>query len=261
MSDDPHDTLEGRLRAAAHHFRYPPTPDIVAMLRERANPQRRARLLSPAQAAFALLIALGALLLATPQARAAVLEALRIGVVRIVPAATVLPAAPAATGMPLSSPTPARPVPDPLRQLYGATTLEQARARAPFVIKLPSEPPDLGPPDEVFVQTLGGPTAIVVWRMPGDPARLRLALYILSNEVFAQKMGVPAIKETTVRGQPAVWASGPYFVQIGVDNGAELAERRLVTGNTLIWAEGELTYRLETGLPLEQALQIAESLR
>jgi hypothetical protein len=41
----------------------------------------------------------------------------------------------------------------------------------------------------------------------------------------------------------------------------ELKLRYLVQGHVLIWAEGGLTYRLESGLLLEEALRIAESLQ
>jgi hypothetical protein len=36
---------------------------------------------------------------------------------------------------------------------------------------------------------------------------------------------------------------------------------RLVDGHVLIWADGDITYRLETNLLLEEAIRIAESLR
>jgi hypothetical protein len=34
----------------------------------------------------------------------------------------------------------------------------------------------------------------------------------------------------------------------------------VVEGNILIWEQGGITYRLETNLPLEEAVKIAESL-
>ena len=37
--------------------------------------------------------------------------------------------------------------------------------------------------------------------------------------------------------------------------------QRLIEGHILIWAEEETTYRLETKLPLPEAVRIAESLR
>jgi hypothetical protein len=36
---------------------------------------------------------------------------------------------------------------------------------------------------------------------------------------------------------------------------------RLIEGNVLIWTEGDLTYRIETDLSLEEAIRIAESLQ
>lgn len=273
MSDDRQEQLERRLRAAARNLAYPPTPDLVAALRQRRGRRWGSpRLPSPAALVLVALAIAGALLLAVPQVRAAALEALRIGVVRIIPAAPqpAPTAAPtratdtsqvAATASPLTSaPTATRARPDPLRDLRGATTLEEARERLPFPLRLPSEPPGLGPPDAVFVQDLGGPAAILVWREPADPGKTRLALYVLSSHAFAQKVDVPALEETMVGSQRAVWTSGPYVLQLG--GGRDMMDiRRLVTGHTLIWADGDLTYRLETELPLAAAVKVAESLR
>jgi hypothetical protein len=36
---------------------------------------------------------------------------------------------------------------------------------------------------------------------------------------------------------------------------------RLIDGHVLIWTDGNLTYRLETDLSLEEALKVAESLQ
>ena len=40
-----------------------------------------------------------------------------------------------------------------------------------------------------------------------------------------------------------------------------MLERTEVGGEQAYWAEGALTYRLESGLPLEEAVRIAESLQ
>lgn len=263
MSDDQHEQLERRLREASRALAYPPTPDVAGALRRR-QPRRGWRIPAPVALALGLLVAMSALLLAVPEVRAAALEALRIGVVRIFPAPPVTPEMAATVapepGPPTATPgvpTPTRAAPDPLRDLRGATTLEGARALLPFALRLPA---DLGPPDAVFVQELPGPAAILVWREPADPSRTRLALYILSDDAFAQKIDVRVLEETTVGGRRAVWASGPYVLQLG-EPGNPMAIRRLVEGNTLIWEDGGLTYRLETRLPLEEAVRIAESLQ
>ena len=36
---------------------------------------------------------------------------------------------------------------------------------------------------------------------------------------------------------------------------------RLIDGHVLIWTEGNITYRLETSLSLDEALKVAESLQ
>ncbi len=246
MSEPPLDLLEQRLRRAARDLRYPPTPDLAGALRHR----RAGPALWRWRAALLAAVAVAALLM-VPQVRAAALAFLRIGAIEIVPARQTPDTGPAATA----------PPPDPLPDLRGATTLAEARARLAFPLRLPSEPADLGPPDGVFVQDLGGPAAILVWRDPATPARLRLALYVLSSDVFGRKVGVTAIQETSVGGRRAVWASGPYVLRLGPTHAEELATRRLVAGNTLIWEHDGLTYRLESDLPLEAAVRIAESLR
>jgi len=53
-------------------------------------------------------------------------------------------------------------------------------------------------------------------------------------------------------GQRALWTTGPYLLQVGLVSSQHNALRRLVTAShTLIWTEGDITYRLETGVSLE----------
>jgi hypothetical protein len=68
------------------------------------------------------------------------------------------------------------------------------------------------------------------------------------------------VEETTVNGRPALWTEGPYLLQFRRDGHTVTEVQRLVEGHVLIWAEGEITYRLESDLPLEEAVRIAESL-
>jgi hypothetical protein len=72
-------------------------------------------------------------------------------------------------------------------------------------------------------------------------------------------MGPEIIQETQVNGGNAVWAVGPYPLR--VYGGDEIDFTRLVDGNVLIWADEDLTYRLETDQSLEEAIKIAESLK
>jgi hypothetical protein len=210
-------------------------------------------------------------LLAVPGVRAGVLRWLQIGAVRIFLVATETPSpAPSATGTrPAATRTPP-PSATPLGSVLdiaGETTLAGARARVSFPIRLPTYPPDLGEPDRIFVQTVGsadGTAVVLVWLAPDEPDQVRLALYVLASPVMADKIffdlikkAPPEVELTDVNGQPAVWTSGPYVLMTDLGG---LREYRLIQGQVLIWQDGELTYRLETELALEEAVRIAESL-
>ena len=86
-----------------------------------------------------------------------------------------------------------------------------------------------------------------------------MSLHFLPAGSWAIKKIDPIqIQETTVNGQRAIWAIGPY--PILYSNGDVDYDMRLIDGHVLIWAEGNVTYRLETDLSLEEAIKIAESL-
>ena len=71
------------------------------------------------------------------------------------------------------------------------------------------------------------------------------------------KMNPALIEETTVNGRRAIWAVGPYPVRFSNGN---MDFVRLIEGHVLIWTDGQVTYRLETNLVLEEAIKVAESL-
>jgi len=266
MSHPPGGSLETRLRQAASAFAYPPTPGIAGAVRRHlepapAHPGRPRRRLAWAVAA-AIVILAG--LLAVPQVRAAVLEILRIGAVRI------LPVAPTPTRLPALAPTGAAPdvtmtpSPTPLSSvldLAGETTLAAARAKAGFPVRLPTYPADLGTPSRVFLQDLGGPVVVLVWVDPAQPDRVRMSLHELGPATFAEKLQPPVIQQTTVNGQPAVWTEGPYLLQFLRGGQVLYDARRLVEGHTLVWTQGDVTYRLESDLSLADAMRIATSLK
>jgi hypothetical protein len=209
-------------------------------------------------AAAALILAM---LLAVPPVRASVLEFLRIGAVRIFLAESTPTSFPTAPTVGTPGPIASTPLASAL-DLAGETTLAQARQQTAFAIRLPSYPQDLGQPDRVFVQDLGGTAVVLVWMDANNRGQVRLSLHELGPGIDVQKKQPPAIERITVRGQPAVWTAGPYMLEIysGKPGEHEEAARRLVTGHVLVWAEGEITYRLETDLPLDEAVRVAESL-
>jgi hypothetical protein len=274
---DPDQRWQARLAVTARAMPYPPTPDLALAVYKavRASPlARTARSRRPALArnprrpgwAYGLaLILLLVALLAVPGVRAGLVRFLQLGAVRIqlVPPESPAPAPTGAAA--LASPEPLASVLD----IAGETTLAEARERLTFRIPLPAYPADLGQPDQVFLQTQGDPeegaALVLVWLAPDDPNRVRLALYILNSPFVAEKLlhevvkqQPPEVETTDVHGRIALWTTGPYVLmtQLGW-----LVEFRLVEGHVLIWADGPLTYRLETDLSLDEAVRIAESLR
>lgn len=269
-----------RVAETAAAFAYPPTPDIARRVKAEAMPsvvvarQREAQVAVARRLAFALiaLIVLCGALFAMPPVRAAVVQFLRIGAVQITleeptptptatsqPSATPVPRA-TATLTPTRTPSPTvtpRPLSSVL-DLGGETTLEAARRQVRFPIRMPTYPSDLGQPDAVFVQDLGDQTVMLVWTDPSQPRRVRLALQVLGRNAWVEKFQPRAVGETRVNGNPAVWAVGEYLLKT---QDGDLELRRLITGNVLIWQESDLTYRLETDLPMEEVVKIAESLR
>jgi hypothetical protein len=57
-----------------------------------------------------------------------------------------------------------------------------------------------------------------------------------------------------------LWTVGPYALQFQRSGQVIYDLRRLIEGHVLIWTEEGITYRLETDLSLQEAVQIAESL-
>jgi hypothetical protein len=235
---------ETTVQQIAHDFPYPPTPDLAHTSADwlPAPDHRRRIALRPAWAVLIVLILLVALL-AVPQVRASLIEALRIGAVQInLIDDDTLPYAPLIVfGVPGQT-------------LQGETTLAAAQEAVQFPIHYPL---GLGEPDRVFVQQLDWSLVILVWNDPADPSRAAIALHILGPDAFAIKSVPRLITETTVNGSFAVWATGPYTV---VYKSGEIALGYLVEGNVLLWQVDRQTYRLESSLSLDDARQLAASI-
>lgn len=251
MKPLPPELNEQQVQQLARHLVYPPTPDLAKTLagQPRLRPGQT-RWLAPAWALLLLLVCLLIGLVSVLPVRAALCHFWQIGVVNI------WLAEPTPTPVATPQPTPSDQVSP--TELAGATSLAAAQAQISFPIRLPSFPADLGKPDQVYLQDLDGTTVILVWLEEAQPGRVRLSLHQLTSGVVAWKTGVQRVAETTVNGQPAVWATGPYL--LALRNG-DWEFRRLVNGHVLIWEEAGITYRLESALSLAEAVQIAESLQ
>ncbi len=246
--------IEGLIRAAGQTTVYPETPDLRARVAARLAQGEPSRAMPGkarqwAYGAAAVVLAVVVILAGVPQVRAGVGEWLRVGAVRILLRAPE----------PDMPPIPPTPIPDLVTwdELEGETTLDAAADAVSFDLLLPTYPRGLGMPDRVFVQQMGAPLVVLIW-LDGDGEGVELALFEMGTDVLVQKVQPQTLQEVTVRGQRGVWATGPYLVVMG--SGA-VEIRRLTDGETLIWEEGGVTFRLETRAGLEEALRMAESLQ
>lgn len=267
--------LETRLQTLAQGFIYPPTPQIAEKVMAKLQARRTPRRFAARRLAWgiAMVIALMAGLMAVPAVRAAVLEFIQIGVVRIFlpPAGTEIPRAPTAQAPTTAMPGPVFPLtatPGPmaasslipeLEQVAGETTLDDAREKVGFPIPLPTYPPDLGQPDRVYVQQMEEWMVVLVWLEPQQPDKPRMSLHMIQAGSWAiDKFEPTIVKETTVNGHKAVWTVGPYPLIL---RNKDIQLTRLIDGHVLVWEESDITYRLETDLSLEEAIKVAESLK
>lgn len=261
-------TWERALENLAQRFEYPETPDIAAGRRQTTDdgPQttaggrpssgvgRRATGVAlPGRLAWAaLFIALllvGAL--AVPQTRAALLSLFaRIGAIDIFIDDTAPPVTPddpkptTAADLTVSHST-------ALIALGRATTMDEARRLSDFPLVVPAA---LGEPDEVYSHR-DLPATTFVWR--GEGGEL-LSLTEIGIAEFAMKLvGEDGARHVLVGDRPAVWIEGPHTVQL---LGYREAGSLLIESNVLIWADGEITYRLEGDLSEAEMVEIAESL-
>ncbi|MBI5351934.1 MAG: hypothetical protein HZB50_04785 [Chloroflexi bacterium] len=249
--------IEPRLQALAKEFKYPPTPSGVdAVMSRITGAGKHSRVRRQFAWALTMLIVLLAGLMFVPPVRAAVLEFIQVGIVRIFPAPAQSPAP--TNEFPVTA-TPASNAPSLiplLEKMAGETTLEKAQAAVEFSISLPV---DFSQPDRVFLQNAGGWMLILVWLDPQQPDHVQMSLHMIEEGSWTiNKYHPTVIEETTVHGQRALWTSGPYPLVLS-DGNVDIT--RMINGHVLIWEENKITYRLETDLDLDEALRIAESLQ
>jgi hypothetical protein len=222
------DNFETHLQSIAQNLPYPPTPSL-----------RRTPLPRPTRMrwryALAMVLVLGLSGLLIPDIRAAVLEFLQIGVVRIYLDGV------GTEGEPLN-----------LENVSGETSLQIAQTLVKFPLRIP--PQDT--PDRVFVQ--GESMVILVWLADGQIER---ALYQAANEdwMMIKKM-TETIMFTNVGDREAFWVMIDHPVEFIRDGAVQTELTHFVTGHVLVWEQDSVTYRLETSLPLDEARQFAESL-
>lgn len=280
--------LERALRAVSRAIVYPPTPDLTATVRgriatrpARRPPATRRRL---AFALLTLLLLLGAALAALAPTRAGIarrlgLENLHILQVTAVPPPTPLSRPPTATPTTADTPTGvlsaptaiATPTTSPLRTLLGTpTTLAAAQAQSSFPIRVPVAPGFAAPDDVYRDPSAGGRVSLLYTARPGLPALPGTDIGLLIQQFrggisagIFQK-GVPAtarIEPVAVDGVQGYWIEGGLRALAYTDaSGNGRYEETRFAGNTLIWERDGIVYRLESNLPMEEAVRIATAL-
>lgn len=226
-----------------------------------------------APAVVAIAIALLAVLVFSPQARATATEVLRLRGVEIFRGPVPTPS-PAPSRSPTSSGALQTPVPTIDQITLGdQVTVGDAEKRAGFHALVPTDPA-LGGPDAVYVRAVQGSTAISLayGPRPDLPVSAQLGLSALVTEfgghLEAAVLGkvVPQgtkLELLTVNGAPGAWLEGaPHQVFYTTNNGSSFVLDTLrLAGNTLIWEQNGLVMRVEAQVDKATALRIAASLR
>jgi hypothetical protein len=142
--------------------------------------------------------------------------------------------------------------------------------RASFPIRYPTDPL-AGPPDSAWIDPRKAGQVALVWRTgPELPATVDPGVGMLLmqfNGRFDEGMITKLIDSGTdvervsVGGNPGFWITGDlHFFFYEDASGTVIDDSRRWVGDTLLWNEGGLTYRLEASLGQEAAIRIAESL-
>jgi hypothetical protein len=255
------DELGAALAAVRDELAWPVTPEAARAVGDAIADQLATsslvapRLSLPSRRRTLLVIA--AALLALAGAALAARLVIELGAVAV----QVLP------GRPTNLPTSVASGPDLGREV----SLEEAAAAAGF---RPALPVALGAPrrtwvDEADVSPEPGGRAVRIvteWRpsadlpeIPRTGAGALLMQFQGGWEAAAKLLHAETnhFGGAIVDGRDAFWTSGEHELRLV---SGDRTRRLLVTGNVLIWEEAGFTFRLETALPRDRAIEIAESL-
>jgi hypothetical protein len=253
--------LEATLTDLGERLAYPRPTRLAAAVRARLNEPRPRRwweaILSPryafAPAMATLVLILVVTLAATPAAADLFLRLRGIDIFRT----TATPTAPAAS--------PAVPFPGE------RVSLEDARGRAPF-LRVPADA-RLGTPDQIYIDRIpaGDRVTLVYVSRQGIPvsrdAGVSAVVVVfraqIDESLFA-KVGAAGtrIEEVTVSGGRGYWLEGtPHQFFYRDSTGNPSPETLRLAGNTLLWEQDGVTFRLEAQVSRDDALRIATSFR
>ncbi len=241
--------IEAALRDLAVHIDHPQTADlsvvVVARLTAAPAPPRSRR---PRVALAAALLVV--VLLAWPAPRHAVADWLGIGAVRVVRTGDV----PAGTGSVL--------------RLGREVSLEEASDRAPFTILGPAT---MEAPSAIYMGEPSADSVTLLWGegpdVPGD-ASTGVGVLLTempgstNRELIEKRLGPDTTFETTTVGDaPAYWIAGGQHELLYVDQyGRTRPDTTRLAANTLLWEQDGVTFRLESRLSRDAAIELAGDL-
>jgi hypothetical protein len=264
----PEHELEATLADIGERLAYPRPTHLADAVRARLGEPRSGRwwdaLRSPRYAFMPVIATLAvlalAVVLAVPGARAAAGEFLHLRGIDIFRAPAI--ATPTATAVPRAT------------FAGGLTTLDDARRRADFTVRAPTDP-RLGAPDEVYrgLTTTGSHDllTLVYGSRAGVPVSREAGVSVLVvefrgrvDETLFGKVAGPGtrIEDVTVNGGRGFWIEGePHLFFYRDEAGNIWSETLRLAGNTLLWEQDGVTIRLEAQITREDALRIAASFR
>jgi hypothetical protein len=76
---------------------------------------------------------------------------------------------------------------------------------------------------------------------------------------YVMAKSAPDVTFTSVGGGDAIWFDDPHEVWVLREDGSSETHAPRLAGHTLIWPVGPTTLRLEGDLPIDRAVEIAES--
>lgn len=260
--------LERELRGLAHTVEYPPPvdlgPAVLRVIGSESAPQSPLDGWTPSlrwrvaiAGAAAILLALS-ILSFSPAARNAVADLLGLRGVGIRVTESPPPSAPAPTG-PLSG----------YMDVGEQASLSEARDAVDFEIRLPADP-RLGRPDEIYLsdEPEGGRITSFFRAGPRLPRIYETGTGALLTQ-FRGKLdrntiGKLAADDTTidrveVGGHRGLWLEGDHLFYLYRSDGMVIEETVRMSDSALLWQEGDVTLRLESGLSKREALRLARS--
>ena len=229
--------LERDLRETGRLLTWPAEPDLVSSVRARlgeAAPRERffARRPVLVLALAALVVAIGAAF-AVPPARTAILRFFHIGgeTIKVV---DTLPNAPRLS---------------PIAGLDGPMSLEDASDRAGFNLILPPKHGGIYADDGIVATYIA--SRVVLTEARGELG--------FTKKVAGQATRIEPVR---VNDHDGVWIAGAPHVFMYFDSQGFRREKRVrVAGNTLVWAYGSVTLRIEGPITQARALALAATVR